>query len=113
MHLFPANENQWIPQTATCSALENSGLDEVWKQIESFVNLTKINGWFDKNRMEQQKFWLETLVQEEIRSRFQQIPEFNELLEKAENQIQNQDANAFAMAQQIVNQIFEKYVKKA
>jgi LAO/AO transport system kinase len=112
MHLFPANENQWIPQTATCSALDNSGLDEVWKQIESFVNLTKINGWFDKNRMEQQKFWLETLVQEEIRSRFQQIPEFNELLEKAENQIQNQDANAFAMAQQIVNQIFEKYVKK-
>jgi LAO/AO transport system kinase len=113
MHLFPANDNDWIPQTSICSALENDGLDDIWKQIESFVNLTKINGWFEKNRVAQQNFWLETLVQEEIRTRFQQIPEFNQLLDDAENKIENGDANAFVMAQQIVNQIFEKYVKKS
>ena len=77
------------------------------------MNLTKINGWFEKNRVAQQNFWLETLVQEEIRKRFQQIPEFNQLLDDAENKIENGDANAFVMAQQIVNQIFEKYVKKS
>jgi hypothetical protein len=52
-------------------------------------------------------------VQEEIRMRFQQIPEFNQLLNEAENNIENRSANAFVMAQQIVNQIFEKYVKKS
>lgn len=113
LHLFPSNDNQWIPQTSTCSAIENQGLDEIWGQIESFVNLTTINGWFDRNRLAQQKFWLETLVQAEIHNRFQQIPEFSELLIDAENKIESRDANAFMMAQQIVNQIFEKYVKKS
>jgi hypothetical protein len=51
------------------------------------------------------------LVREEILSRFQQFPEFNGLREQAENDIKNKKSNAFYLAQQIVNQIFEKHVK--
>jgi len=111
MHLFPPNDNAWTPQTSVCSAIENTGLDDIWKQIESFINTTTINGWFDRNRETQQNFWLETLVREEILSRFQQFPEFNELREQAEYDIKNKKFNAFYLAQQIVNQIFEKHVK--
>lgn len=112
MHLFPPNENHWIAQTSTCSALENIGLDEIWQQVESFVNTTKINGWFNENRMVQQKFWLEALIHEEILNRFQEFADFNELRQQAEKDILNKKSNAFHLAQNIVNQLFEKYVKQ-
>jgi len=112
MHLFPANDNQWIPTTATCSALDKTGLDDVWQQIVSFVNTTTINGWFEKNRREQQIFWLERMVQTEILERFRSYEHFNELLENAEKSIQNQEENAFVLAQKIVNEIFQNYVKE-
>jgi LAO/AO transport system kinase len=51
IHLFPANENGWIPKVETASAIENKGMDVVWNLIESFANQTKINGSFDKTEM--------------------------------------------------------------
>jgi len=112
LHLFPANENQWIPKAQTCSAYENLGLDTIWTEMESFVNLTKINGWFERNRLNQQKYWLDTLVRNELIIRFKKIEEFEKLLELAEIDIANNAANAFTLAPDIVNQIFQKYVKK-
>src|SRR5690606_10171443 len=36
LHLFPLNENGWRPKVKTCSALENSGLEEIWQMIQEF-----------------------------------------------------------------------------
>lgn len=112
MHLFPANENQWIPSTATCSALDKTGLEDIWQQILSFVNATTINGWFEKNRRDQQFFWLERIVQNEILERFRSDKHFNALIENAEQSIRSQQENAFVLAQKIVNEIFQNYVKQ-
>lgn len=112
MHLFPANENHWIPSTTTCSALDKTGLDDIWQQISSYVNMTSINGWFEKNRLEQQILWLERMVQTEILDRFRTYNHFNELLENAERSINEQKENAFVLAHNIVTEIFETYVNK-
>ena len=50
-------------------------------------------------------------VQTEILERFRSYDHFNELLENAEKSIQNQEENAFVLAQKIVNEIFQNYVK--
>lgn len=63
MHLFPPNENGWIPRTLVCSANENLNIDKVLKTVNSYVNHTKINGFFAEKRKKQDKYWLhETLV---------------------------------------------------
>lgn len=111
MHLFPPNENGWIPGTSVCSAIDKNGLDEIWKQIESFVNLTSINGWFDLNRKEQQLFWLEQSIQNEILERFRKNEHFIHLMQRAESNIAQQKGNAFVLAQDIVNEIFNTYWK--
>lgn len=110
MHLFPANDNGWIPTTSVCSALEQSGLDDIWKQIDTFVNRTQNNGWFSKNRLEQQRFWLERMVQTDIIERFKSLSRFQEMMKNAEYSIENENDNAFVLAQNIVNEIFESYV---
>jgi LAO/AO transport system kinase len=106
MHLFPPNDNGWIPGTTVCSAIEKRGLDEIWKQIESFVNLTTINGWYEHNRKQQQLFWLEQSIQNEILEHFRKNERFIHLMHRAELAIAEQKSNAFVLAQEIVSEIF-------
>ncbi len=54
LHLFPPSESGWSPTVNTCSALNNSGISEVWKVIKEYQELTRGNGWFSKRRQEQE-----------------------------------------------------------
>jgi len=66
IHLFPPMENGWIPQVTTCSAIENIGISEIAENIEKFNRLVISNGWKEKNRIEQSKFWLHLYIKEEL-----------------------------------------------
>jgi LAO/AO transport system kinase len=39
----------WIPTTATCSAITQDGIPEVWETITKFIELTKSNDYFNEN----------------------------------------------------------------
>jgi LAO/AO transport system kinase len=66
MHLFPPNVNEWIPKALTVSSIENNNIDEVFQIIDSFKNQTKINGWFEKNRRIQDRFWMHEAIRESL-----------------------------------------------
>lgn len=90
LHLFPANENGWIPKVDVVSATENKGIDNVWETIASFENLTRLNGHFEKNRIRQQQYWMHEALKEQLLSAFYadpvvqaKIAELLPLLEKA------------------------------
>lgn len=70
LHLFPAKSSNWIPQVELCSALKNTGIIEAHTIIESYVNQTKNNGFFDHNRNEQQIHWFKQKVNERILNQF-------------------------------------------
>lgn len=53
LKLFPKNESQWDVPVEVCSALEGYAIDKVWKMILQYEALTKGNGYFEKNRTEQ------------------------------------------------------------
>ncbi len=53
LHLFPKNENGWSVPVATCSAIEHTSIDKVWEMITDFEQHTRSNGFFEKNRNEQ------------------------------------------------------------
>jgi LAO/AO transport system kinase len=53
LHLFPKLENQWNVPVLTCSALLNTGIEEIWQQIAAFAKLTKDNGSFEEQRKKQ------------------------------------------------------------
>ncbi|GIV33858.1 MAG: ATPase/protein kinase [Chitinophagales bacterium] len=62
MQLFPSHESGWKPPVLTCSALTGKGIENIWKQVESFENLTRNNGFFDRQRQLQRKSWLQQLL---------------------------------------------------
>ena len=53
LKLFPKNESQWDVPVEVCSSLEGYSIDKVWKMILQYEALTKANGFFEKNRTEQ------------------------------------------------------------
>ena len=53
LKLFPKNESKWDVPVEVCSALEGYAIDKVWKMILQYEALTKGNGYFEKNRTEQ------------------------------------------------------------
>ncbi|MCR4737561.1 MAG: methylmalonyl Co-A mutase-associated GTPase MeaB [Bacteroidales bacterium] len=53
LKLFPKNESQWDVPVEVCSALEGFAIDKVWNMIQQYEALTKQNGYFEKNRTEQ------------------------------------------------------------
>jgi LAO/AO transport system kinase len=62
LHLMPAHEADWVVPVLTCSALENKGIVEIAEKIESYINASKIKGWFSDNRQQQNKVWLDGAI---------------------------------------------------
>lgn len=90
LHLYPEKSSNWQPKVTLCSALNNEGVDAIWSIILEYIATTKKNGYFNKKRTEQNKFWLMQTIEDQLKSQF-----FNRTQIKKElaNQIQLIEAN--------------------
>ncbi len=70
LHLFPARATGWLPKVVTCSALKDKGIDAIIELIESFENHMKNNGYWLKNRNEQNIAWMHHCVDNQLRQDF-------------------------------------------
>ena len=84
LHLFPANENKWMPKVLTCSSLENKGINQVWDIIQDFEEKVTKNGWIKKNRSSQNRFWFHQTLQNFIKNKFYTSPSIKNKLEELE-----------------------------
>jgi LAO/AO transport system kinase len=70
LHLFPPSLNNWYPPVLTCSALEKKGLFEIWQVIIDFENQMKENGFWKKNRQEQNLNWMHDYIKQYLELQF-------------------------------------------
>lgn len=70
LHLFPLAENGWIPKVVTCSALEKTGISELWQLLEQHQQQLHRNGWLLKNRQQQQLQWMHETVKQALDEQF-------------------------------------------
>ncbi len=64
----------WRTPVITYSALNNKGIGDIWTQVNTFVDLTKLNGAFGRRRQEQVIHWVYSMIEEEIKNRFYHNP---------------------------------------
>lgn len=106
MHLFPPNPNGWIAKALTCSSVQGENLSTIWKTVESFYNHTQLNGWFDKKRHSQDRFWFQETLKELILDRFF-LDENNEKeISDAESEVLEGKLSSFQAAENV----FQKYI---
>lgn len=101
LHLFPPNPNEWIPKVFTCSALNGENMDEALKTIRSFENHVKVNGYFEKNRREQDRRWLTETLKELILSGFFADAELVAKLKLNEQRVIDGEISSFQAAEEL------------
>ncbi|MCB9223063.1 MAG: methylmalonyl Co-A mutase-associated GTPase MeaB [Crocinitomicaceae bacterium] len=95
IHLFPPKENEWIPKVETVSSLEKTGVEKIWEIIESFKLLVTSNGWISKNRNDQQEYWMNEAIKEELLHSFYETPGLKELLEDVSEKLKKGEITSF------------------
>ena len=98
LHLYPLKKSGWSPKVKCISALNNKGVHKVWDMIEDFEKTTKSNSFFNKNRFEQQKFWLFDTLNQKLKQNFYQHPQLKLELKKQLQQVENQKISSFKAA---------------
>jgi LAO/AO transport system kinase len=107
LHLFPAKRSGWIPTTATCSAITQYGIPEVWETISNFVELTQSNDYFNVKRSEQNEYWMLETINEQLKLNFYNNSEIQTLLESNKKAVQNGEISPFAAAKLLLKKYFE------
>lgn len=102
LHLYPPKPNGWQPKVLLASALNNSGIKEVWELIEEYLSFIKKNDHFEKNRQEQNKFWLIQTINDHLRTRFYQDPGIKKALQEQLKAIENNKTTPFAAAEYLL-----------
>ncbi|MTI30252.1 methylmalonyl Co-A mutase-associated GTPase MeaB [Xanthovirga aplysinae] len=107
LHLFPPSPTGWFPPVLTCSALESTGIQEIWEVVEKYKKDMKAKGYFDSKRQQQQLFWMHENIRELLESRFYQHPIVSKRLGEVENEVGAGKKEAFTAAQELL-QAFEE-----
>jgi len=108
LHLFPANENGWIPKVKTCSALNDDGLSEIWKLLKDFQVQQMKSGFFDQNRKEQSVHWMHQTIHHFLNRNFYQSPEIKGNLMKFEDAVMKGDKHSVQAARTLLENYFNK-----
>lgn len=99
LHLYPPKDSGWIPKTLICSALQNEGIQAILDLIETYISETSANGYFQKKRTEQNKFWLLQTIESSLKDSFYGNSEVKKELKKQLELLENNQTTPFEAAE--------------
>ena len=111
LHIFPQSESGWSPVVSTASSIKNTGIDFVWNTIKEFKKLVTDNGYFDKNRNEQQIQWMYNNVNVELKRLFYSSKNISGQLKLLEKDIIDSKISPVKAAETLLEE-FIKSIKK-
>ena len=105
LHLFPPTESGWHPTAVTSSAVTKAGLPEILAKIEEYFDLVKGNGYYDRRRREQARYWMYESINEQLKDMFYENPAIRRLLPEYEAAVLEGSLESFSSAAELI----EKY----
>ncbi len=108
LHFFPAKASNWTATALICSALTNEGIENVWEQIGKYIKLTKENQYFENNRQQQAKYWLEASISQGLQTAFYQNEAVQAALIKIEQAVLKNELSPFQGAEQLLGLFKQK-----
>ncbi len=89
LHLFPASPDGWIPQVMCCSALNNTGVAEIWQMILKHEAQLESTGWIEKRRTLGALEWMNDLIAMSLDEMFRAQPAVAERLPALRQEIRS------------------------
>ncbi len=106
LHLFPLPDSGWRAKVYTCSSLDGTGLEEVWKGVEEFLDFTQANGYFTDNRNRQNKYWMYETIDETLKNSFYHNPLIEARIAEVEQRILESKQSSFIAAKELLDLYF-------
>ena len=107
LHLFPLSESGWSPKVIPCSAIENTGIDEIWQMVSDYVKFTQENNYFDILRNEQSKYWMYESINEQLKNGFYLNPEIIKMMPEIERKVLSNELSSFIGAKSLLDKYFK------
>ncbi len=98
LKLYPIKKSNWVPKVLTCSSINNSGIEPIWKLVLKYISDTKDNKFFAENRKRQNKYWLLQTINDKLQSDFFSNDEIKKELENQYNLLDKNKTTPFAAA---------------
>ena len=102
--LFPPSESGWKPDAICCSSVEHTGVAEVWKNIEDYIAFVRTNGYFDRHRTEQAKYWMYETINQALLDGFYKNERMERFIEQAEKQVLDNEISSFVAAHNLLTE---------
>lgn len=103
LHLYLLKESKWQPKVLTASALHNKGIDKINQMILEYISLTKENKYFTQKRNEQNKYWLLSTIDQQLKANFYNNPQVKNALQNEINNLENGITTPFNAAKKLLN----------
>jgi LAO/AO transport system kinase len=107
LHLFPASSSGWNPCVLTCSALNNTGIKEIWEKVVDYKIHAETSGYFVEKRRYQAKYWMIETINEQLKGHFYNNQEIKNMLVDLEEKVLDDKLSSFIAAQQILDYYFK------
>jgi len=108
LHLFPKTESGFISKAVPCSAFENTGIAGIWDEMMRFFDITRKNGFFEKNRQLQNLDWMHDYIRQTLEEQFYSSPAVKRKLASLEKAVGDNQEPPLSAARQLIDIFMKK-----
>ena len=112
LHLFPPTLSGWMPEVLCYSGYYEIGIPEVWEMIDRYFTFIKENGYFERKRQEQARYWMYETINEQLRNHFYNNEDVDALLIDKERRVLGNQQSSFTAARDVLDFYFKKLSEK-
>lgn len=107
LHIFPQSDSGWTPVVTKASAIKNTGISAVWDQVLKYKALVMDNGYFEKNRNQQNIRWMYDNINDALKEMFYGSKHIKDHLSILEKEVVSADISPVKAAQLIMDKFKE------
>lgn len=112
LHMFSPSSSGWASKVLIASAIEQTGIEDIWKMILDFHALTNGNGYFEEQRQTQNIDWLHSSIELHIKNKILQSPSLRSMMKDFESQVKQGKIAPSVASAKLIQKFFDPNFKK-
>ncbi len=102
LHFLQPASSGWTPPVGICSAIEGTGIGEIWNHVTAHRELLMASGELESKRRRQALYWLRNSVESEVVERFFRRDDVAARLPEIEREVLEGRLSPFAAAERLL-----------
>jgi LAO/AO transport system kinase len=104
LQLLPSPPSGWQPEVLCYSGYYELGITELWDMIDRYFKFITENGYFERQRREQARYWMYETIDAELRRRFYDDPDRAAAIAESERLVLSNRLSPFTAALKLLGE---------